>query len=151
MRKKELYELNQKISVDFYQAKREAEELKRENEQLLAELKMIRETENSAEKTEDTSLEKIAPELDVISQYGAKVIGKTVVKAAQFCTKLTSAPADPNTKEMINLILGRTEVAKAQILNSVTADCEEENKKFLIDNEYTSALDYFESIMAQRK
>ncbi len=48
----------------------------------------------------------ITPDTD----YGAAVIGKTVVAAAKYCEQLKTRD---NAKELINLILGRTEVAKA--------------------------------------
>ena len=80
------------------------------------------------------------------TEYGAAVIGKTVVAAAKCCERLKTRD---NAKELINLILGRTEVAKAEILNIVTADTADEEKRRLIDEQFAAAEDYFASVTAQ--
>ena len=54
-----------------------------------------------------------------------------------------------NSKELLNLILGRTEVAKAEILKTVSSDIAFDEKKAKIDAEYESAKDYFESVIRQ--
>lgn len=84
----------------------------------------------------------ITPDTD----YGATVIGKTVVAAAKYCEQLKTRD---NAKELINLILGRTEVAKAEILNIVTTDNADEEKRRLIDEQLALAEDYFASVTAQ--
>ena len=84
----------------------------------------------------------ITPDTD----YGAAVIGKTVVAAAKYCEQLKTRD---NAKELINLILGRTEVAKAEILNIVTSDNVAEEKRRLIDEQLALAEDYFASVTAQ--
>ena len=84
----------------------------------------------------------ITPDTD----YGAAVIGKTVVAAAKYCEQLKTRD---NAKELINLILGRTEVAKAEILNIVTTDNDDEEKRRLIDEQLALAEDYFASVTAQ--
>ena len=84
----------------------------------------------------------ITPDTD----YGAAVIGKTVVAAAKYCEQLKTRD---NAKELINLILGRTEVAKAEILNIVTTDNADEEKRRLIDEQLALAEDYFASVTAQ--
>ena len=77
------------------------------------------------------------------TEYGAAVIGKTVVAAAKYCEQLKTRD---NAKE---LILGRTEVAKAEILNIVTSDNAAEEKRRLIDEQFAAAEDYFASVTAQ--
>ena len=84
----------------------------------------------------------ITPDTD----YGAAVIGTTVVAAAKYCEQLKTRD---NAKELINLILGRTEVTKAEILNIVTADTADEEKRRLIDKQFAAAEDYFASVTAQ--
>ena len=84
----------------------------------------------------------ITPDTD----YGAAVIGKTVIAAAKYCEQLKTRD---NAKELINLILGRTEVAKAEILNIVTSDNVAEEKRRLIDEQLALAEDYFASVTAQ--
>lgn len=80
------------------------------------------------------------------TEYGAAVIGKTVVEAAKYCEQLKNCD---NAKELINLILGRTEVTKAEILNIVTSDNKAEEKRRLIDEQFAAAEDYFASVTAQ--
>lgn len=83
---------------------------------------------------------------------GAKVIGKTVVEAAKCCNALTADPdsADQNVKELVNLILGRTEVAKAEILKLVSADLPYDEKCRQMERQFSDAQDYFASMMAQK-
>lgn len=80
------------------------------------------------------------------AEYGAKVIGKIVVAAARHCGRLSEKA---EARELINLILGRTEVAKSEILNTVSADLDFEAKKEKIDFQLTAAEDYFAGVCAQ--
>ena len=52
---------------------------------------------------------------------------------------------------MVNLILGRTEVAKSEILKIISLDISLEEKKELINEQYKSAEDYFISVEAQKE
>ena len=51
-------------------------------------------------------------------EYGAKVIGQIVVSAAEYSNKLTIG-SNSSQKELVNLILGKTEVAKSEILAGI--------------------------------
>lgn len=82
--------------------------------------------------------------------YGAEVIGKVVVEAAKCCNRLTSGEPSQAVKELVNLILGKTEVTKADILKIVSSDTSPEAKMQEIDRCFTEAADYFESVMAQQ-
>lgn len=82
--------------------------------------------------------------------FGAKIIGKIVLSAAECCNSLTAPPVSQNAKELVNLILGRSEVAKAEILKIVAADVSQENKIHAIENELKECEDYFKSVMAQK-
>ena len=131
--------------------KEAVEELKRENEELRAriqELKKISETPAVSEplKTLEEKVKTAALSRD--AEYGATVIGEIVVSAARHCNRLTREPSG-DVKELVNLILGRTEVAKAEILKAVTDQCEFELKKEKIIREKASAEDYFQSVAAQ--
>ncbi|MGN0451842.1 MAG: hypothetical protein ACI4FN_07020 [Acutalibacteraceae bacterium] len=88
----------------------------------------------------------VSPEVD----YGASVIGKTVLLAAKHCNMLTTAGEPETAKELVNLLLGRTEVAKAEILKITSSEDSFEDKKEKIDGCFDSAAEYFESVMAQR-
>lgn len=81
-------------------------------------------------------------------EYASDVIGKLVLDSA---SKSNSLTADGNTqnRELVNLLLGKTEVAKAEILSVVSEEGELAYKKEKIDNIADEALDYFSSIAAQ--
>ena len=87
----------------------------------------------------------VSPEIE----YGAAVIGKIVVEAAKYINRVTSRGEQEYTKELINLILGRTEVAKSEILGIVSSDVAADEKKRGADAQLEQAKDYFESIIAQ--
>lgn len=83
------------------------------------------------------------------TEYGGAVIGKIVVSATKYCNLLTSLPENSMTKEQINLILGRTEVAKSEILRELSRDTDFEEKKIAINALKESAEEYFKGVMAQ--
>ena len=76
------------------------------------------------------------------------VIGNIVIKAAGYINELTASD-NPNKKELVNLILGRTEIAKAEILTIVSSEADIEAQKELINAQYDEALSYFKSISLQ--
>ena len=76
------------------------------------------------------------------------VIGELVLEAASGSNKLT-ANGDNSNRELVNLILGKTEVAKAEILSVVSEDTDFESKKQKIEVIKAETLDYFKSILAQ--
>lgn len=82
-------------------------------------------------------------------EYGSAVIGKIVVEAAKYCNALTSSVSNGDVKELINLILGRTEVAKSEILKIINSSSDFSEKKELIDTQLLLAEDYFKSVAAQ--
>ena len=82
-------------------------------------------------------------------EYAASIIGKTVVEATKTCNELTAISDEGDTKELVNLVLGRTEVLKAEILKILKSDNDFEQKKDLMQKEQESAYDYFNSIKAQ--
>ncbi len=88
-------------------------------------------------------------QLDGIVDYGAEIIGRLVVEAAKYSNQLT---ADGNTKymELVNLLLGKTEVAKADILSITSALISDNDKKNAINTVFDDTLEYFQSVMAQK-
>ena len=155
MRKKLLLEQNIQLFDRLTAAESEIRRLKKELEEEKRRTAALK--EENARLTEN-KVSTAAPlkmlEAKVIKQagitpdtdYGAAVIGKTVVAAAKYCEQLKTRD---NAKELINLILGRTEVAKAEILNIVTTDNADEDKRRLIDEQLALAEDYFASVTAQ--
>lgn len=88
--------------------------------------------------------------LDNATSFGAQIIGKIVLKAATHCNSLSADFEPAYAKELINLILGRTEVAKAEILSIVSSEADMEIKKSMILSEQNACEDYFLSVLAQK-
>lgn len=86
--------------------------------------------------------------LDAATEYGSEVIGKLVMESAAGSNKLT-AGGNTENMELVNLLLGKTEVAKAQILEIVSMPGDFGDKKEKIDKVSQEAVDYFGSILAQ--
>lgn len=100
--------------------------------------------------TNNTEIEQDLPEV-VLSEeieYGSKIIGEIVMQASIFSNKL-GAMDKQNKKELVNLILGRTEVAKAEILNIVSSDMSFAAKTNTIDSVCAEAVEYFTSVLEQ--
>lgn len=81
-------------------------------------------------------------------EYASKAIGKLVIESANGSNSLTTG-GNTEHRELVNLLLGKTEVAKAEILAIVSSDFDFEEKKAKIDAVKDDALDYFGSILAQ--
>ena len=154
MKKKELSALNEKLFDERNEAREnyknalsELETLKIKNQELSAELERIK-----SEQTASEALKKLEKSVKLSlgddKQYAAETIGKIVLDAAKKCNSLTR-DGNKNNLELVNLILGRTEVAKAEILRACKKETPLDEKKLIIDNEKTDAMDYFISILAQ--
>lgn len=156
MRKKILIQQNLALFEQLQKAQLEANELKSKLENYdkkIAELVTALESRKKAEATEPLKkLEEkiitnanIKPDVD----YGAKVIGEIVVLATKHSNELTEG-GDNTFRELVNLILGRTEVAKADILNIVSCEDGIAVKTAKIDAVKAETEEYFKSVMAQR-
>lgn len=155
---------------------RELLSLKRENDELRAALclfennKISNEETSEAEKTSEVTkingfvvnTKETLPEesetegtpaqpvvlKDTIMEYGSRIIGKIIVESAKAANAI-SATESQNKKELVNLIMGKAEVAKAEIFNISTSENTFENKKEKIDAQLEEATDYFKSVAAQ--
>ena len=177
MNKKQYIELSQDLQERLYVEKNITKELKIENSKLTdenndlnAQLNQLRgriaELEKAAaeevvqieevtcevteDKPEEPKAEVSEPKLSDGMSAGAKIIGKIVLSSAEYCNALSGAAAPQNAKELLNLILGRTEVAKAEILRISALDISYEEKVAAMEQELTEAEDYFKSVMAQK-
>lgn len=103
--------------------------------------------EESASETEIKEVPQVTLRDDM--EYGAEIIGKAVFLATEYCNRLSSEPGE-NNKELINLILGRTEVAKAEILKIISSNEDSQSKVSAMNDELNQAEDYFKSVMAQK-
>lgn len=81
-------------------------------------------------------------------KIGAKVIGEAVIEAAKICNTITEKGGE-NSKELVNLVLGRCEVLKAEILAIALCEVGFQQKQEMMQTEQTAAYDYFNSILAQ--
>lgn len=160
MSKKDLKDLYEQSCEKINALNLELENTRIENEALSAQIKSfeIRVKAIAAEKfaqklqpVAEIPKENLKPECEITPEreLGAKVIGRIIVNAAKYCNKLTSVKEGQNVKELINLVLGRTEVAKAEILNIVTSKNSLEEMKAKVSKEEADAEDYFESVLGQ--
>ena len=170
MRKKQYIELTESLTNRLRSEKQINDELRAENEALNKQLAELREQIVALSKTEKTVVdaEPIAikpqtvaePEKKTVSfgeielsdgvNDGAKIIGKIVLSSAEYCNKLTDVGASENAKELVNLILGRTEVAKGEVLRLSNLDIDPKERYLAMERELNEAEDYFKSVMAQK-
>ena len=107
---------------------------------------------NIPEEKQESVAEEERDEKHILSEdfeYAAGIIGKTVIEATRVCNELTANSGDCDKKELVNLVLGRTEVLKSEILKIVSSNNDFQQKKDLMQKEQMAAYDYFDSIKAQ--
>ncbi len=85
---------------------------------------------------------------DPAMEYGSCVIGKIVVESARYADQVSTSSAE-NKMELLNLIMGKAEVAKAEVFAIATSLASEETKRELADAQFSEALDYFKSVVGQ--
>lgn len=153
MRKKKIIEQNAILFTNIEELKSKIkdleEELKAANEQiesLKAENERAKEKETPSSPME-TVKEKVVSAVFNAKEYGAKAIGKIVVSASEITSGLSGAKAI----EIINLVLGKAEVAKAEILNIVSDDRDDKQKKMTIDSVVEKTRDYFKTAVKKKK
>ncbi len=166
MRKKELSKLFEEteqkaelFSMKIESLKAELEDTLFVNEKLQAEIKKLSQQKSNPDDFDIKSQENTYIEnndiadsefkLSADTNLGAAAIGKVVIAATKSSNILTSIGDTDEIKELINLILGRTEVAKAEILKIISLESELQVKKEMIDREVEAAEDYFISVRGQ--
>lgn len=172
MRKKDLFEQNTVLYNRLQSVSAELDKYKKLYSENISEINTLRkqladmETKmNSAaeEKAESPAqineVEILTPKTNIYTpltdvvledamQYGATIIGKIVLEG----TKANNSFADkPNeySKDLINLVLGKTEVCKSAIYEICKSDADNDGKKAEIDKVYKEAIDYFGSLYKQ--
>lgn len=157
MRKKDLIEQNSRLFDELQKTRFELNDLKKQLSSYENEIKFLKTELKNRENTVNEPTEPMHRlEEKVIAtananpafDYGAKIIGEIVVCAADYSNKLTLG-GDDSRKELVNLILGKTEVAKAEILSVVESDDSFEVKRTKIDAVSAIAKEYFQSVAAQ--
>ena len=146
----ELFRRNDDLLRKIEELKKQISDLKIENQKLISENEGLNLKLNATKPLKDLEKKMTArASVSKETEYAASVIGKIVVKGTKFCNILTALPENSITKEQINLILGRTEVAKSEILKITENDMSFEEKKAAIDIKEEEAQEYFSRIMAQ--
>ncbi len=106
-------------------------------------------TDETTLETKEETVELVEEiELEPEIEYGSKIIGEIVMSATYHSSLMGSANKE-NLKELLNLILGRCEVAKSEILNIASSETTIDNKMKMIDTERDEAIEYFKSILGQ--
>ena len=160
MRKKKLIEQNLSLFENLQKTQAELSELKNllnKNDEEIKTLKAKIDKANEQSVTEPAVTEPMrrleekviaAATLKPDMEYGATVIGKIVVSAAEYSNKLTFG-GDDSKKELVNLILGKTEMAKAEILSVIQTEESFDVKCAKMDQIAVVTKEYFESVLAQ--
>ncbi len=177
MKKKQYIELCENLRQRLQQSDSLNKELAAENQALISQINSLREelcllkekaeeskiheeipeeiaeevAEEAAEPQPQAEAPKLPePQLSPEIYDAAKIIGRIVLSAATYCNRLTTAAAGANAKELVNLILGRCEVAKAEILRISSLQIDQNEKLYAMKQEETDTEDYFKSVMAQK-
>lgn len=157
VRKKDLIQQNLTLFDTLQKTQLELDKLKKQVKAYSNEIKALKSELSAKEgnasqstepmrRLEEKVLTTAALKPDV--EYGSEVIGKIVISAADYSNRLTPGGDDSN-KELINLILGKTELAKSEILSVTQSDDDFETKRLKIDQIAKVTNDYFESVAAQ--
>ena len=179
MRKKMLFQQLDSLTNSYQKCFSELSEVKKENERLLERISeleqelslrqnegfvvapVVEDQPQEAEVNEEffeeeTFQEEIKEEkseseeisLDDAMEYGAKIIGNIIVESAKYSDMITAKPCE-NTKDLINLIMGKSEICKSEILTIALGELDYQAKCGLMDSQLTDAIDYFKSVLAQ--
>lgn len=163
MRKKELFEQNTALHNRLQTLTAELKKYKELYSQNIAEINSLRQklAEMEIEMTRVSTVEikqqeeqvvnepiVAIPELEGASQYGADVIGKIIVEGTKISNSFVGVSNDLSV-ELINLVLGKTEVCKAKIYDVCREELPIEQKCAMIDDVYNDCMDYFSSLKKQ--
>ena len=88
------------------------------------------------------------PLADSAKEYGSVIIGKLVIESVKYANLIGESDTS-DKKELLNLIMGKAEVAKAEIFAATESEAAFEVKKDIINAQYAEALDYFKSAYGQ--
>ena len=82
-------------------------------------------------------------------KLASEAIGRVVVKCAELCNHFASI-GSPNSKDLVNLALGRTEVFKSDLLSLISDN--EQNEETLsseIERREADVVEYFDLLLSQ--
>lgn len=159
MRKKELVNENRFITEELLKERQSNSdliaELQEKAQQInllnneIKELKELIATNNISDnveiiiETEDGVVEEVSDEKENILNYGAVIIGKVVMSAAEYCGRMES-----DDEERLNAaiadIFERMESVKTEIFDIISSNNSEYTKRSLMEREYRSAVSFFD-------
>ncbi len=179
MRKKELMKRLSDLVLTIEKLNKTVKQLKAENEELLLKIEKLEknktvpapeaisataveqatETVNAATPESKGFTVRVVDEVELTEasvsdeelnpmEYGAVIIGKITVESAKCCDVITKNGGS-NIKELLSLVMGKSELAKAEILNIAMSDDDDTAKKEKIDAELLETTDYFKSVSKQ--
>ena len=165
MRKKVLIKKTEELIGVMNALQRQLENLKRENDELkekIAELESQKATvvtevpknEGFTVYVEEPEVQEIPtepielPQDNEILEYGAVAIGRVVQESVKYANLISESTSE-SKKELLNLIMGKAEITKAEIFSITDGNIAADLKKDLIDTQYDEAVDYFKSAYGQ--
>lgn len=86
--------------------------------------------------------------LDDIQEYALNAVSELVIESAKANNKVTAGNYD-NKKDLLNLIIGKSENAKYEITDIIISDCSDEQKKKMIDDCKKEAIEYIGCVLEQ--
>ena len=85
---------------------------------------------------------------DTALEYGAVAIGRVVQESVKYANLISESNSE-NKKELLNLIMGKAEIAKTDIFSIAEGDAESDTKQELITAVLDETIDYFKSVAGQ--
>ncbi len=85
---------------------------------------------------------------DKAIEYGADAIGMIVKESVKYANIISASSSD-DKKELLNLIMGKAEIAKTDIFSIAEGDAECDTKQELIAAVLDETIDYFKSVAGQ--
>lgn len=117
---------------------------------VVADTESVEETEEKVVENRQPLPENTQPVVlsDENMEYGSIAIGTIVQESIKYAN-IISASDSSSKKELLNLIMGKGEVAKAEIFSIVESDSPADVKRELMDSQVSEAVDYFKSVAGQ--
>ena len=103
---------------------------------------------NAKEPTDNTKTSAEDFVLNREMQYGSEIIGKIVIETAMSINKLNDCDEEIK-RELSNLIVCKSEVAKSEILSVCNSEAPINTKIEMIDSVLNDTIDYYKSVLGQ--
>lgn len=161
MRKKEMLSQNQEILADLQKRTDENEILRQQLEEHkkvidslndrisdLQNMLTAAEENEKSEEISETQADTVSAEESSIMDYGAVIIGKVILSAAEYAGRIT-AEEETVLVQATDTVYSRAEEAKTEILAIISSDYSKDSKKQLMEREYQSAVNAFDRILSR--